>query len=1092
MFNLARTINRPGFSRSALIAATGSLFAMLVTVWISLCGSSAVSLTALTIGFTIGFVCCEWSSSILFPGGETRGAFGAQPQRSIRISLFMALLATIWLTPLLLNVTLLAGCETFWTSGTVANLLVLMFPGLIVAMNTVACGLFLRACNVPDTRPSASDWICAAAGCLLMMLHGWFTVPMAATVTIVFFVAAVIFELFSARDELRYSASGRRESPGLATAGLSGDSRSALAPSDPANRNVWISTLVMTAASTMLVISATDVMSRLIHINLPLGMLSAFWVSLIVAVFTHRTTQRLVSSNTIRLLSFATLAAIPWAYSTLVDLNLSITSGSSAVITMVLRSLQIAIVCAVGILPLMIANSSVQTRTSISQRMLAILLGMIISFAALGRGISAVSILSLGLMTHVAATWWMNRITTVTTPATMRRLAVTAAVAMAILPAIIPMADEYRASSLLFSPRTVAAIQRGVSKDLIEQSDANRLVERIQSQSGHLSVWRRAGHVYEFQRDGIALGRVSTDTSITPQPPEEILPAIMALVSHPQPGRILIMGDDTGVCLRTSTHFPVQEIVALRGSEIVTSLARRYTWNQQEAPADQDARVKLMYLPLMLALRDRSLKSFDVIVAAMPQFAGTSSSFQYTSEFYESVRDRLTSTGVFCQRLKQSDIGPQPIKQVMASLMEQFEHVGVIQTIPGDLVLLATNSDKGLVDPQIMTRLQRDHVKQEIATTGMDWSQVAVLPLMDANDPIGMFSNEQPPRAISIGNGGFSLCQPIESIRKSNKGDELRTAFGPHQVQLISAVDNSDDSKEAQRRLSSLQQQLEILAGMPDQPWTYRKSLRMEMQRDPRAPVDVVKDGQIVKRAHPLDDLRKDYFVSLGNALQLVAESALSNELSANKTQIVSTIDALSRFTNACEPLMSHFAHYEIIRLHELAGLQSFDEELKHRLHIVFFSTPSDASVRPVISALEQLVDHPELISSDVERYDLLNSLIQKLIERWEARTAWEPKSALRVQNDVEKSVRVVNLAMDQMEKVAAVSDVANSEFLRRRRYITAALISPLRDYRDQVLAHRMKMESARDAVPEPNTEDASDLPLLITPEASAIGINTN
>jgi hypothetical protein len=784
-------------------------------------------------------------------------------------------------------------------------------------------------------------------------------------------------------------------------------------------------------------------------------------------------------------------------YSTLVDLNLAITSGSSSVIAMTLRSLQIAVFCAAGIVPLVMAESPTRVNMFGSSRMMAILVGMIVSYAAIGRGISSVSVLCLGLMIHIATTWWMSREVTYSADiarSTMVRrwLSVTAAAAMAMLPALMPTSDEYRSSSLLFSQRTVAAIQHGVAKDLIEQSDASRLVERVHSQSGHLSVWRRTGYLYEFQQNGIALGRVSVDTNITPQPPEEILPAIMALVSHPQPGRILLMGDDTGVCLRTSTHFPVQEIVALRGSEVVTSLARRYTWNQQESPADQDSRVKLMYLPPMLALRDRSLKSFDVIVAAMPQFAGTSSSFQYTSEFYQSVRDRLTSTGVFCQRLKQTDIGPRPIKQVMASLMEQFEHVGVIQTVPGDLVLLATDSDKGLVDPQILTRLQRDHVKQEIATTGLDWSQVAVLPLIDANDPIGMFSHEQRPRAISIRNGGFSLCQPIDSIRQSNKSDELRAAFGPHQVQLIAAVESNDDAKEAQRRLSSLQQQLEILAGMPDQPWTYRKSLRMEMQRDPRPPIDVVQDGQIVKRAHPLDDLRKDYFVTLGDALQLVAESARSNELSANKIRIASMIDSLNRFTDAAEPLLSHFAHYEIIRLHELAGLTSFDEELKHRLHIVFFTTPTDASVRPVISALEQLVEHPELVANDVERYDLLNSLVQKLIERWEARTVWEPKSALRVQNDVEKSVRVVNLAMDQMEKVAAVSDVANAEFLRRRRYITAALISPLRDYRDQVLAHRMKMESARDAVPELNTEEASDLPLLITPEASASGINTN
>lgn len=33
------------------------------------------------------------------------------------------------------------------------------------------------------------------------------------------------------------------------------------------------------------------------------------------------------------------------------------------------------------------------------------------------------------------------------------------------------------------------------------------------------------------------------------------------------------------------------------------------------------------------------------------------------------------------------------------------------------------------------------------------------------------------------------------------------------------------------------------------------------------------------------------------------------------------------------------------------------------------------------------------------------------------------------------------------------------TDFCRRRRFVNAARIGPLRDYRDQVLAHRMKSE---------------------------------
>jgi hypothetical protein len=196
-------------------------------------------------------------------------------------------------------------------------------------------------------------------------------------------------------------------------------------------------------------------------------------------------------------------------------------------------------------------------------------------------------------------------------------------------------------------------------------------------------------------------------------------------------------------------------------------------------------------------------------------------------------------------------------------------------------------------------------------------------------------------------------------------------------------------------------------------------------------------------------------------------------------------ISGLDTFTENFEPLITNFAHYEIVRLHELSQHPSPIDEFRHRLHIVFFTSPVDASVRPVISAMQQLVDEPSLIADDTERYDMLNSLLQKMIERWEARTAWEPRSALRVQNDVDLSVGVANRAMAHMEKVCDSAAVGKSEFYLRRRFVNAALIKPLRDYRDQVLAHRMKSEKPV----EQNTEDPHDLPLLIN---SADGLNTN
>ena len=120
------------------------------------------------------------------------------------------------------------------------------------------------------------------------------------------------------------------------------------------------------------------------------------------------------------------------------------------------------------------------------------------------------------------------------------------------------------------------AQQRGLESELIAQSDASRLLETVATSEGELTIWRRLGQVAEFRLQGVAQGQVSARTDVTPQPAEDILPAILGLANHPQPGRVLVLGDETGAMLRTVPHFPVQEIVGLRTSTACTARAVFY------------------------------------------------------------------------------------------------------------------------------------------------------------------------------------------------------------------------------------------------------------------------------------------------------------------------------------------------------------------------------------------------------------------------------------------------------------------------------------------------------------------------------------
>lgn len=97
-------------------------------------------------------------------------------------------------------------------------------------------------------------------------------------------------------------------------------------------------------------------------------------------------------------------------------------------------------------------------------------------------------------------------------------------------------------------------------------------------------------------------------------------------------------------------------------------------------------------------------------------------------------------------------------------------------------------------------------------------------------DLIGIFSHATPPQAASSSNCELAMSMPYEVARIADKQTELNAAFGPHQQQVL-VIPSSEDHEEVKRRMSALSQQLEILAGMPDVPWTYRKSLQMEMKQ---------------------------------------------------------------------------------------------------------------------------------------------------------------------------------------------------------------------------------------------------------------------
>ena len=397
----------------------------------------------------------------------------------------------------------------------------------------------------------------------------------------------------------------------------------------------------------------------------------------------------------------------------------------------------------------------------------------------------------------------------------------------------------------------------------------------------------------------------------------------------------------------------------------------------------------------------------------------------------------------------------------------------MVQISVGEMAMVASVDKDSLLGSHVLDRLQRSHVARELGRSGWDWSQVAALPVVDTSDPVGIYEHLPPSTPVSADSGYFALSMALESARWGNKPSELQQTFAPHQQRLADAAPRGDAYREYAIRYSAVVQQMEILSTFHDRPWTYRKSLKTEMMRNSRPAVERIVDGSIKQSGDPRDEYRKAYMISLGKAVQQAAEGFVDPLV----------LKQLANFTHTYEPLISFFAHHELIRLHEATAHPGPAMELRYRLHTIFFADGRDYSVRQVVAAMNQILDSPELLPTPEARFDHLNAMLQELVRRWEGRRSYTPRSARQTQRDVDDCVKIANRAMAEMEKLSEAVDMSRRQFLARRKFINRSLISPLRSYGEQVLAHRIKTEPPLQALNPWDSED--DLPMLLqTPDS--------
>eukprot|EP00913_Durusdinium_trenchii_P023436 g22014.t1 len=662
-----------------------------------------------------------------------------------------------------------------------------------------------------------------------------------------------------------------------------------------------------------------------------------------------------------------------------------------------------------------------------------------------------------------------------------RRALLAASVAILLaVPFVRNQYDPVRTARQLFATNVFVARMRGLDSEELSFLDEGRNIARHEGERGTLTVWRYRGNQLQIRESGVPKAIVSTKPRLCPHFSAEVMQAVMPLALHERPERVMVLGLGGGVPLTTSLSFPVLHVTCVESDRELVSLLQKTVWSEARLKPLTDAR--LQYLPIdpAMAVACRG-GEYDVVISSPDQSALLQTTPYFTRGFYQGVSRQLAEGGIFCQRFHQVDYGPMPLQTTVKTLQSVFRHVAAIEIAAGEMALLATNSEKGLSREGLVSRFRAPNVCRTLAEIGWDWSIPLNLTAY-GHEGLREFADATPTPMNTIANGRLAFRLPQEVMRWGPKRRELAQLITPHGSRFAESKGIDSRDPEFLRRLSEVTGQRKLMVAFPDQWWAYRKSLKKQIRERPRTLIQKVSANSKSGRFHPEDRRRMRYI----DALDL-----------ANKETTPARISRVSSFEEPYDPLLSYFVHQEAAELYGRSKQKDDQEELRHRLHAVYFANPHDRSVRNVASAINLIAKRPGATETPIERWDQLNALMQIMKGRWALRGLVKPKSISIVLNDIDNCLQSVTVAIQTMDAIRTETGIPLEDWDARRRVLKRGLIRPLKTYRAALLSHhlseRHKLKKLLDSLNDPaKKEPLPGLKIATQATRTAVGKNTN
>jgi hypothetical protein len=638
--------------------------------------------------------------------------------------------------------------------------------------------------------------------------------------------------------------------------------------------------------------------------------------------------------------------------------------------------------------------------------------------------------------------------------------------AVALLPSSQLWVDMYSpamTARMLFNTNVAVARRAKLDREQLLHLDEGRLLAVREGSRGTYTVWKHNGRQVQLRENGIPVGVQSLDAEVLPQYAGEVLPAALPLVLHEAPLRAMVLGLGTGEALRAVLDFPLQHVVCvepdrelIRLVREIPSLARLGAGDEVDSFHDElsllrsssDDRLRFRCVDHALAvLGSAADEEYDVIVSNPDHSFLARSAACFTSQFYERVADRLSARGVFSQRMQMLDYGPVPLQSIVATLQSVFREVASLEVTPGELVLLATNDERGFVRPPLSARLTAPHVRTLLARVGIDWSSLLSFGGY-SHDTLAKFAANGNGHINRVSSSRLAFSMPCEVLRWGAKLPELQASLNGQGSTLAMWLGDAEDLSEAFRRQRDVAEQVEVMSTFADQYWAYRSRVKELITKRPESAIRPVKFEPGGQRAVPDSARRLKYFEALGRAAQ---------------SKATADIDRVAEFESPYDPLISYFLHQEVAELLANATPREPARELRYRWHALYFSSVNDHSVRNVCDAIDLLLDHPEAAPTALQRRDDLDALLQLLATRWQLRIGMQPKSTQTMLRDIDVSLRTAERACDALARLTNECGLSPAEWASRRAAIQQLLVRPVRDYREKLLPiHQKNVARAR------------------------------